>query len=126
MRVKDKQKTEILFASTLTLVARTGLAGLTMPMIAKASRIATGTIYIYFRNKQGLVTELHKEVGRRFRSKAFSGYSPDRPIKEVLRNMWENLLSYSVSNYENMFFFNNSMSAHMPGKMSRCLYPGKC
>jgi AcrR family transcriptional regulator len=104
MRVKDKQKTEIVYASTLSLVARIGLAGLTMPMIAKASGIATGTIYIYFRSKEDLVTELHKEVGRRFRSKVFSGNSPDRPIKEVLRNMWENLLSYSVSNHEEHVF----------------------
>ena len=111
MRVRDDQKIEWIHAATLTLVARTGLAGLTIPMIAKEAGVAAGTIYIYFKNKEDLILEVYKEVRKRYRSKVFIDYSPEKPIKETLRKMWDNLLSYSLSNYQEQVFlqqFNTS------------------
>ena len=52
MRVRDEQKIELVHAATLNLVARIGLAGLTISMIAKEAGVAAGTIYIYFKNKE--------------------------------------------------------------------------
>jgi len=104
MRVRDAQKIELVHAATLTLVARIGLVGLTIPLIAKEAGVAAGTIYIYFKNKEDLILEVYKEVKKRFRSKVFSDYSPEKPIKETFRKMWDNLLSYSVSNYQEQIF----------------------
>lgn len=51
MRLKDEQKIDLFLASTLTLVGQVGLVGLTMPLIAKQSGVATGTLYIYLRTR---------------------------------------------------------------------------
>src|SRR5438445_7730743 len=55
MRLKDEQKIDLVFTSTLTLVGQVGLVGLTMPLIAKQSGVAIGTLYIYFKNKDDLI-----------------------------------------------------------------------
>jgi AcrR family transcriptional regulator len=104
MRLRDKQKIDLIHAATLALIARTGLAGLTIPMIAKEAGVAAGTIYIYFKNKEDLILEVYKEVKKRFRSKVFADYSPEKPIKESLRKMWDNLLAWSVANYQEQVF----------------------
>jgi len=104
MRVRDEQKIESVHTATLVLVARIGLAGLTISMIAKEAGVAAGTIYIYFKNKEDLLLEVYKEVKKRFRSKVFTDYNPEKPIKESFRKMWDNLLSYSVANYQEQVF----------------------
>jgi AcrR family transcriptional regulator len=104
MRMKDDQKTDLFYASTLMLVAQVGLVGLTIPLIAKQSKVATGTLYIYFKNKEQLILSLFKEIKKRFQSRMFAGYDPRVPVKDTLRKMWENSLTYAVSNYEEQIF----------------------
>ena len=52
MRVKDFSKIDIVFKATLRLIQTQGIAGITMSKIAKESTLATGTLYIYFKNKE--------------------------------------------------------------------------
>jgi AcrR family transcriptional regulator len=104
MRLKDEQKIDLFFASTLTLVARIGLVGLTIPLIAKQSGVATGTLYIYFKNKEDLIHALYKEIKKRFSTIIFIGYSPDLPVEEGFRVIWENSLRHAVSHYSEQVF----------------------
>ena len=104
MRLKDEQKIDLFLASTLTLVGQVGLVGLTMPHIAKQSGVATGTLYIYFKNKDDLIFALYKEVKKRFGATIFIGYSPELPVEEGLRVIWENSLRYAVSNFSEQVF----------------------
>ena len=104
MRLKDEQKIDLFFTSTLTLVGKVGLVGLTMPLIAKQSGVATGTLYIYFKNKDDLVLALYKEVKKRFGSTIFIGFSPQLPVEEGFRVIWENSLRYAVSNFPEQVF----------------------
>ena len=104
MRLKDDQKTDLFFASTLTLVGKVGLVGLTMPLIAKQAGVATGTLYIYFKNKDDLIHALYKEIKKRFGATIFIGYSPALPVEEGFRVIWENSLRYAVSNFAEQVF----------------------
>jgi AcrR family transcriptional regulator len=104
MRLKDEQKIDLFFASTLTLVGQVGLAGLTMPLIAKQSGVASGTLYIYFKNKDDLIHALYKEVKKRFGATIFIGFSPELPVEEGFRVIWENSLRYAVSNFPEQVF----------------------
>src|ERR1700720_3096417 len=104
MRVKDEQKVALFYASTLTLVSQVGLVGLTIPLIARQSKVATGTLYIYFKNKEELILSLYKEIKKNFQTRMFVDYDPAVPVKDSLRKMWENSLTYAVSNYEEQIF----------------------
>ena len=104
MRLKDEQKIDLFLASTLTLVGQVGLVGLTMPLIAKQSGVAIGTLYIYFKNKDDLVHALYKEIKNRFGRTIFIGFTPHLPVEEGFRVIWENSLRYTVSNFPEQLF----------------------
>ncbi len=50
MKPRDDNKIEQVYKATLRLVRAKGLAGITINEIAKEAKIATGTLYIYFKN----------------------------------------------------------------------------
>ena len=104
MRLKDEQKIDLFLVSTLTLVGQVGLVGLTMPLIAKQSGVAAGTLYIYFKSKDDLILALYKEVKKRFGATIFIGFSPELPVKEGFQVIWENSLRYTVSNFSEQLF----------------------
>ena len=116
MRQKDDQKTDLFFTSTLALVSQVGLVGLTIPLIAKRSGVATGTLYIYFKNKEDLILALYKDIKKRFASTIFIGYSPGMSVEEGLRTIWENTVRYSVSHYsEEVFLQQFNISPYSKG-----------
>ena len=104
MRLKDEQKIDLFLASTLRLVGEVGLVGLTMPLIAKRSGVAIGTLYIYFKNKDDLIHALYKQVKKRFGGTIFIGFSPELSVEEGFRVIWENSLRYTVSNFSEQLF----------------------
>ncbi|MBS1565823.1 MAG: helix-turn-helix transcriptional regulator, partial [Bacteroidetes bacterium] len=55
MKPKDDTKIEQIFAATLRLVEEIGVAGITMRQIAREAGMATGTLYIYFKDKESLI-----------------------------------------------------------------------
>ena len=61
MKPRDENKILDIYRATLELVKETGLAGITMGQIAKEAGLATGTVYIYFNNKEDLIVQGIKE-----------------------------------------------------------------
>ncbi|MFT4664682.1 MAG: AcrR family transcriptional regulator [Gammaproteobacteria bacterium] len=97
MRPRDDQKIEAIFNATLKLSGSYGLSGLTMNKIAKEARIAHGTLYIYFENKELLINELYKNIHKQ---RSFSKMSTiaHLPLKEQLCSLWESSLKYRLNN----------------------------
>ena len=105
MRPRDNQKVEAIFNATLKLSGSYGLAGLTMNKIAKEAKIAHGTLYIYFNNKEVLLNEVYKHIHKQG---TFSKMNRivHLPAKEQLRFLWEFSLRYRLDN-PFMVTFNN-------------------
>ena len=111
MRPRDELKIDVFFRSTLDLVAQVGLAGLTMPLIAKRSGVAAGTIYLYFEGKEDLILMLYSDIKSRFGQSIFIDYDPKMPVEKGFRIIWENALRYATEFYAEQVFlqqFNNS------------------
>jgi AcrR family transcriptional regulator len=111
MRPKDDLKIDLFFQSTLDLVAQVGLAGLTMPLIAKRSGVAAGTIYLYFEGKEDLILTLFNEIKSRFGNTIFIDYDPKMPVEKGFGMIWGNALRYATEFYAEQIFlqqFNNS------------------
>jgi AcrR family transcriptional regulator len=111
MRPKDELKIDLFFQSTLDLVAQVGLAGLTMPMIAKRSGVGAGTIYLYFEGKEDLILTLFNDIKDRFGNAIFDGYDPKMATEKGFGIIWGNALRYATEHYAEQIFlqqFNNS------------------
>jgi len=104
MKPRDEKKTEQIFNATLKLVQEYGLAGITMSKIAKASKLATGTIYIYFPGKEELINALFTECRKSSAAIYFTGYNPDMPFKLGFKTIWMNLLHYQIEKFREAVF----------------------
>jgi len=104
VKIKDDNKINDIYTATLKLVKANGLAGITMQGVAKEAGIATGTLYIYFANKDELILRLFNVCVKNIASNIFSNYNPAGPFKVGFRTIWENLLQQRVSRFEESIF----------------------
>ncbi len=104
MKPRDDKKIDQVYKATLRLVKAKGLAGITMNEIAKEANIATGTLYIYFKNKKQLINALFMVCRNRSAAVYFKNYVPSMPFKTGLKTIWLNLLNYRVKKFEEAIF----------------------
>jgi len=97
MRVRDEKKIDTIFNATLKLSGSYGLSGLTMSKIAKEAKIAHGTLYIYFENKEVLLNKLYAYIHEKGTFSMMSSVS-HLPIKQLLQKLWGISLKYRVAN----------------------------
>ncbi|MFO7864767.1 MAG: TetR/AcrR family transcriptional regulator [Salinivirgaceae bacterium] len=104
MRVKDVNKRALILNSSLDLMYRDGIAGLTMLKLAKKAGIATGTLYIYFKNKEELLHELYVELRHKSQQRFMENYNPAEPLKIGLKKVWINYLKHRIEHHKESVF----------------------
>jgi len=104
MRIKDDQKTEAIYKATLALIQQMGFGGITMAKIAKEAGIATGTLYIYFKNKEELINSLYLHLKRKEASDLFENVNLNDPLKVLLKQVFVNALKGMISASAEMVF----------------------
>lgn len=105
MRTKDEEKERLILESALSIIAKTGLAGLRMSDLAKEAKLATGTVYIYFKDKDQLVRKLYLYLMRTTTSDLSSGIQPDDSIKSKIKKISHNYLLDSILKPQKSIFF---------------------
>lgn len=103
MRTKDENKLMAIFEATVRLTAKVGIAGLKMSLIAKEAQISTGTIYLYYKNKQDLLNAVYKNL----KSEGIFGVMKrieEMPIEMRLFKLWEVAFEYHVTNSDKAIF----------------------
>lgn len=104
MRTKDDAKVDLIYKATLELVKEKGLAGITMNDISKAASLATGTLYIYFKNKEDLITALFTQCRAESATQYFEGLDKAESFEDKMHTVFTNIIQYKVSYFENSVF----------------------
>lgn len=100
-RRKEKKKKAILDAAE-KLIAERGMAGMTMGQVAAAADVATGTLYLYFKNKGILLAAVNARLNKeynRYTKKKMAGYSAS---SEKLSAMGDATVEYFTGNPQKM------------------------
>lgn len=100
MKQRDENKIQQIFTATLQLVVKKGVAGITMRQIAKAANMATGTLYIYFRDKDELVNQLYSNCRASSVNAYFHGYKDKVAYKKGFKTIWNNILDDRIKNFD--------------------------
>ena len=82
------------------MVAKYGLAGISMATIARDAGIGTGTLYTYFKSKEDLIHALYRQSRVNYGKILFADYTPGEPIRLALKKIWLNYLNYRIDYYE--------------------------
>ncbi len=126
MKKKDENKIPQIYTATLQLVMEIGIAGITMRHIAQKAGIATGTLYIYFEDKDKLINSLYEECRAVSINAYFKDYDPALPFKTCFQTIWKNIFQFRVANFDVAVFMEQYI--HSPfisestREMSRQLY----
>ena len=104
MRPKDEKKVEAIYAATLQLNEQLGFVGMTMAKIAKEAGIATGTLYIYFKNKEELINGLYLHLKKQKAKNILDDLELHQPYKLLFKELFTRSMSSSISNFREAAF----------------------
>jgi AcrR family transcriptional regulator len=100
VKCKDESKLEQIYDATLQLVAKEGLAGLTMNKIAQQAGIGTGTLYVYFKGKEELINALFLKIKHRTTQCYLRNYDENEPFKVGFRKIWTNIFQDKLNQHQ--------------------------
>lgn len=103
MKPKDDEKAKDILVATLKEVESVGLSGLSMEAVAKRAKVATGTVYIYFKNKTALVEALYLQTKHEFASNVLRA-NGDLPVRAAFQRMCVAFLDYLTKHKAEMVF----------------------
>ena len=103
-RHRDETKIEAIYEATLRLVLETGFNGLKMADVAKEAGFATGTLYIYFKNKEVLINELYFHLKKNKTLKMLEVFDTSDSFLVAFKKLWMNYLIISLEEPERMRF----------------------
>ena len=104
MRIRDENKEKTIRKKALRIIVRDGFDGFSMQKLAKAADVSPGTIYIYFKDKEDLITQLCIEEGRKMVESTLKNFDPSMSFKEGLKVQWINRAEYCLKNKDSMHF----------------------
>ena len=104
VKPKDDEKLRAIAKATFTLVERTGLSGLTMAAIAREAGLATGTLYVYFKSKEELLTALYEQAKTETAATLMQGDDQAAPFRSRFQRMWMNWLEHRLTHYAQVVF----------------------
>jgi TetR/AcrR family transcriptional regulator, repressor of fatR-cypB operon len=103
-RPRDESKIEVIYEATLKLVLETGFNGLKMADVAKEAKLATGTLYIYFKNKEVLINELYFHLKKNKTLQMLEVFDVNDSFSVAFKKLWFNYLNISLAEPERMKF----------------------
>lgn len=95
-RIRDTQKTEQIYQATLELVLKQGFSGLKMADVAAQAGLATGTVYIYFKDKDELINQLYAYLKQKGVDAYSGGLDDEDSFKKSLRRLWKQFFNYNL------------------------------
>jgi AcrR family transcriptional regulator len=108
VRCKDDSKVVAIYKATLSLVKDRGLAGITMGDISKEASIATGTLYIYFKNKDELIKALFTECRKKTVRYYFEGIDEQLRFEDRMQKLFRNIIYFKINHFEVSAFLEQS------------------
>jgi len=91
-------KRELILQATLELITENGFHATPMSMISKKAKVAAGTIYHHFENKEVLLEALYSEskekMGKSMQAAELSGNS----FEEDFKSIWTALFTFYANN----------------------------
>ena len=108
VRIKDETKIDGIYKATLALVKERGLAGITMCDISKAASLGTGTLYIYFKNKEELIKALFLQCRQQSAQQYFEGLDSRASFEKRMEKVFSNIIRFKMNFFEVSAFLEQS------------------
>lgn len=91
-------KREAIFCATIKLLAKYGFHGFSVKQLAEEAGIATGTIYLYFKDRDQLIRDLNTQIINDFVIAINANHNSENTLKQQYQRMCCNLWKFCIEN----------------------------
>jgi len=111
MRTRNVDKVALVKKKAMEMAVAEGLERFSVNKLAKACGISVATLYIYYKDKDDLITQIAMEEGRRMSAIVLKDFDPELSFSEGLRMQWQNRAKHMIENPVAMLFFEQLRSS---------------
>ena len=104
MRSKDMNKEKVIIETALAMITEVGLSGFKMSDLAKKADLATGTLYIYFKNKEDVIRSIFIYILHTVSTDVNFGIDRTRELKDNFKQICYIYVSELVKHPEYKIF----------------------
>jgi len=98
MRTRDIEKENLVKKTAVETIAKGGFESFSMNKLAKACGISVATLYIYYKDKDDLLSQLAVEHGKLMGKSMLYNFDTEASFEVGLRQQWENRYRYLINN----------------------------
>ena len=100
MRTRDQKKYDAIVKSSIELTNKLGFSGISISKIAKKANVSPATIYIYFKNKEDLLTVIYYDIRKKAGNSVLTNIDTDMSIEERFNAIWFHSFSFYLNHPE--------------------------
>lgn len=98
MRTRDIEKENLVKKTAIETIANGGFESFSMNKLAKACGISVATLYIYYKDKDDLLSQLAVEHGKQMGKSMLHNFDTEASFEVGLRQQWENRYRDLINN----------------------------
>ncbi len=117
MRTRNENKEQLVRQKALELLVNQGFEGFSMQKLAKAAGVSPATLYIYYKDKEDLITSIGIEIGKKFSANILKDFDPLLPFADGLRIQWRNRTQHALENKLETEFYEQIRSSSFRDKV---------
>lgn len=103
-KLKDPNKINSIYNATMHLVLNKGFSGLTMAQVARQAGIATGTLYLYFENKEDLLDKLYLHIKLKKAQATLPASLDSQSFYSTFKQLWHSYFQYCIAQPQELEF----------------------
>ena|SRR5690349_23046168 len=94
MRTRDTNKESLIQEKAIEMIVKHGLDGFSMQKLAKAANVSPATLYIYYKDRDDLITQLATNISHRLMETSLRGMHPKMSFADGLELQWKNRMEF--------------------------------
>jgi AcrR family transcriptional regulator len=94
MRTRDINKENSIRDKAIEMIVKEGLDGFSMQKLARAAGVSPATLYIYYKDRDDLITQLANEVSNRLMEFSLRGLHPKMSFADGMEIQWKNRMEF--------------------------------
>ena len=98
------EKRELIIQTAIKLFTENGFDNTSTASITKKAKVATGTLFHYFKNKKELISEAYLETKREFFAEIKKNLSEDDSTESTIKKIFTDTILWGVSNPQKIKF----------------------
>lgn len=95
IRKESFDKRARLLEASLALFETRGFDGVAVPEIARAAEVATGTVYLYFKDKRDLVNALYRHWKQAYNDAVLQPLPPGLLARDAFAEYWSRMMRFA-------------------------------